>query len=241
MAVEKVDIMAIGAHPDDVELSAAGTILSHIDQGAKVAIVDLTEGELGTRGTVETRYQEAADANKILGVSYRENLNLGDGFFDFSKENKIKIIEQIRRFQPKIVLVNAPRDRHVDHGRGSSLAKEACFLSGLRKIETTWKGENQEAWRPQSVYAYTQDYYIEPDIVVDITPYIDQKIEAIKAYKTQFWDPTSKEPKTPISGEDFFEFLKGRLAQYGRLIGVDYAEGYTVDRAPGVKNLLDLE
>ena len=240
MAIEKVDILAIGAHPDDVELSASGTILSHIAQGAKVAIVDLTEGEMGTRGTVETRYAEAAEANKIMGISHRENLNLGDGFFDFSKENKIKIIEQIRRFQPKIVFVNAVRDRHIDHGRGSTLAKDACFLSGLRKIETTWDGETQEAWRPEAVYSYIQDYYIDPDVIVDITPFIDKKIEAIKAYKTQFWDPNSSEPKTPISGEDFFQFLKGRWAQYGRIIGVEYAEGFTVDRAPGVKNLLDL-
>ena len=240
MAIDKVDILAIAAHPDDVELSASGTILRHIDQGAKVAMVDLTEGELGSRGTSETRYAEAADASKIMGVSYRKNLNLGDGFFDFSQENKIKIIEQIRRFQPEIVLVNAIKDRHIDHGRGSKLAKEACFLSGLRKIETSWQGDSQDSWRPKAVYSYIQDYYVEPDVIVDITPYIDQKIEAIKAYKTQFWDPNSSEPQTPISGENFFDFLKGRWAEYGRLINAKYGEGFSVDRPIGTENLLNL-
>lgn len=238
--LEKVDILAIGAHPDDVELSCAGTLIKHIKQGAKVAIVDLTEGELGSRGTIETRYKEAADASKIMGVSFRENLNLGDGFFQNSKENQLKIIEQIRRFQPEIVMVNAIADRHPDHGKGSTIAKESCFLSGLRKIETRWKGEVQLHWRPKSVYAYIQDYYIQPDVIVDISEEMEVKLEAIHAYKTQFYDPDSKEPKTPISGEEFFDFLKGRWAEYGRLINAKYGEGFTVDRPIGTENLLNL-
>ncbi len=236
----KVDILAIGAHPDDVELSAAGTLMQQIALGKKVVIVDLTEGELGSRGTVETRYEEAADASKIMGLADRVNLNLGDGFFDFSKENKIKIIEQIRHFKPETVLVNAYSDRHPDHGKGATLAKEACFLSGLLKIETTLNGKKQEHWRPKAVYGYIQDHYLKPDFVVDITPFVDRKIEAIMAYKTQFFNPDSNEPETPISTKAFMDFLKGRWGQFGRSIGVDYAEGFTADRAIGVKDISNL-
>lgn len=236
----KVDILAIGAHPDDVELSAAGTIMRQISLGQSVAIVDLTEGELGSRGTIETRYEEAADASKIMGVKQRVNLNLGDGFFDFSKENKLRIIEQIRYFKPEIVLVNAYEDRHPDHGRGAQLAKEACFLSGLLKIETTFQGQKQEKWRPKAVYGYIQDHYIKPDFVVDITPYLERKLDAILAYKTQFYNPDSSEPQTPISSKEFIDFLKGRWSEYGRQIGVAYGEGFTTDRVVGVNDLKDL-
>jgi bacillithiol biosynthesis deacetylase BshB1 len=241
MSENKVDILALGAHPDDIELSAAGTIIHQISLGKTVAIVDLTEGELGSRGTIETRYEEAEVASQIMGISERVNLNLGDGFFELSKENKLRIIEQIRRFQPDVVMVNAYSDRHPDHGRGAALAKEACFLSGLLKIETTWQGEPQQHWRPKAVYGYIQDHYLQPDFVVDITPYMEQKLEAILAYKTQFYDPNAQGPKTPISGKDFIDFLKGRWAQFGRSIGVEYGEGFTVDRPIGVKDITELK
>jgi N-acetylglucosamine malate deacetylase 1 len=236
----KLSILAFGAHPDDVELSAAGTLLKHQAAGAKIGIIDLTEGELGSRGTVESRYAEANDAASILQLTVRENLQMGDGFFTHSEENLLKIIQQIRRFQPEIVLANAHSDRHPDHAKGSKLVSEACFLAGLRKIKTTWDGEEQVAYRPKAVYHYIQDHYLEPDFVIDVTDFVPQKMNAIKAYKTQFWDPNSTEPQTPISGEEFFEFLHGRMTQYGRAIGVKYAEGFTVERTLGVSNLFDL-
>ncbi|WP_027421155.1 bacillithiol biosynthesis deacetylase BshB1 [Crocinitomix catalasitica] len=236
----KVDFVAIGAHPDDVELSAAGTLMKEIEQGKTVALIDLTEGELGSRGTIETRYEEAAAASKIMGVTDRVNLNLGDGFFDLSQENKIKIIEQIRYYQPEVVFVNAKSDRHPDHGRGAQLAKEACFLSGLVKIETSYEGAPQKPWRPKIVLGYIQDRYLEPNFVVDITAQVPKKIEAILAYKTQFYNPDAEGPQTPISGEDFIDFLKGRWAGFGRSIGVDYAEGFTVDRTIGIKTISDI-
>lgn len=237
----KLDILAFGAHPDDVELSTAGTILKHKAQGYTVGIVDLTQGELGSRGTIESRYEEAAAASEILGVDMRVNLKMADGFFTHSEENLRRIVEQIRRFKPTVVLANAIRDRHPDHAKGSSLVSDACFLAGLRKVETTWDGEVQDAYRPKFVYHYIQDHHIEPDFVVDITAYVEQKFDAIRAYKTQFWDPNSKEPKTPISGEEFFEFIRGRMAQYGRNIGAQYGEGYTVERVMGVDSFFDLK
>jgi bacillithiol biosynthesis deacetylase BshB1 len=238
--VNKVDILAIGAHPDDVELSCGGTLAKHIKEGRKVAIVDLTEGELGSRGTVTTRYEEAADAAKILGVVERKNIQLPDGFFAEDQDSLTRLIRQIRYFQPEIVLANAPSDRHPDHGRGSSLIARACFLAGLRKIDTSYNEEPQEAWRPKAVYHYIQDYLLVPDFVVDVSDFVETKFAAIKAYKTQFYDPNSKEPETPISGEDFFEFLRGRMIQYGRPIGVQYAEGFIADRYLGVNDLFDL-
>ena len=236
----KADILAFAAHPDDVEISASGTLLKHIAMGKKVVIVDLTEGELGTRGTRETRRAEAKASSKILGISERINLNLGDGFFDLSKENKIKLIEQIRFFKPDVVLANALTDRHPDHGRAAQLAAEACFLSGLLKIETRWQGKKQQHWRPKAVYHYIQDVYHKPDFVVDITPFVSKKIKALLAFKTQFYDKKSKEPSTPISGEDYFDFLKGRWMDFGRSIGVKYAEGFQVNRPVGVKDITDL-
>jgi len=236
----KLDILAFAAHPDDIELSAAGTLMKHIAEGKTVGIVDLTQGELGSRGTIETRYEEADTASKIMGISVRVNLKMADGFFNDSEENKRLIIEQIRRFQPKIVLANAIEDRHPDHGRAAKLVSESCFLSGLRKIETSWEGESQNAHRPKAVYHYIQDHYLKADFCVDVTDFVDRKIEAIKAYKTQFYDPNSKEPVTPISGEEFFDFIKGRMMQYGRPIGAKYAEGFTVERELGVNSFDDL-
>jgi bacillithiol biosynthesis deacetylase BshB1 len=236
----KLSILAFGAHPDDVELSAAGTLLKHQAAGATIGIIDLTEGELGSRGTVDTRYAEAKAAGEILQLSVRENLQMGDGFFTHSEENLLKIVQQIRRFQPTIVFANAHSDRHPDHAKGSKLVSEACFLAGLSKISTSWDGEEQIAYRPKAVYHYIQDHYLVPDFVIDVTDFVPQKMNAIKAYTTQFWDPNSTEPKTPISGEEFFEFLHGRMVQYGRSIGVKYAEGFTVERTLGVSNLFDL-
>ncbi len=236
-----VDILAIGAHPDDIELSAAGTLLKHKAMGKTFALVDLTEGEMGTRGTVETRYKEAADAARILGAEMRVNLQMRDGFFEETEENLLKIVVQIRRFKPAIVLANAIDDRHPDHGRASHLISRACFLAGLRKIDTTFEGAAQEAHRPTHVYHYIQDRMIEPDFVVDVSEFAEQKFDSIKAYKTQFWDPTSKEPKTPISGEEFFEFLRGRMSEFGRRMNVKYAEGFNVERTIGVDSLFDLK
>ncbi len=238
--MSQIDVLAIGAHPDDVELSASGTLLKHRAMGYTTGIIDLTQGELGSRGTKETRKEEAAAAARILGLTERVNLKMADGFFEHSEENLRLIIEQIRRFKPEIVLMNAVSDRHPDHGKGSKLASEACFLAGLRKIETTWNGVPQEAHRPKFVYHYIQDRYLKPDFVIDVTDFVEQKFDSIKAYKTQFWDPNSSEPKTPISGEEFFEFLRGRMAEFGRSIGVRYAEGYTAERVIGIDSLFKL-
>lgn len=236
----KLDILAFAAHPDDIELSCSGTLMKAISQGKKVGIVDLTQGELGSRGTIETRYEEAGEASKIMGIDVRLNLRMADGFFEINEENKLLIAEQIRKFKPTIVLANAVEDRHPDHGRASQLVSEACFLAGLRKIETFYEGEMQEAHRPKAVYHYIQDHYIHPDFAVDVTAFMDRKVECIKAYKTQFYDPNSTEPMTPISGAEFFDFIKGRMMQFGRPIGAQYAEGFTVERIPGVEDLFDL-
>lgn len=236
----KVDILAFAAHPDDIELAASGTIMKHIAQGKTVAIVDLTQGEMGSRGTIETRYEEAAAASEIMGVKYRENLKMADGFFEINETNKRKIIEQIRRFQPTIVLANAIHDRHPDHGRGGQLVSEACFLAGLIKVETEWNGEKQTKHRPKAVYHYIQDYYIKPDFVVDVTEFYSRKMNSIQAYKTQFFNPDSKEPQTPISSQGFLDSVTSRMVEYGRPIGAKYAEGFTVERFIGVDDLLAL-
>lgn len=237
----KLDILAFGAHPDDVELSAAGTILHYGQQGKSCGIIDLTEGELGTRGTVETRYAEATAAAQILGVQQRTNLRLPDGFFENNQAAKIKIIEQIRFHQPDIVLANALNDRHPDHARGAQLVAEACFLAGLRKIHTTYQGADQSVHRPRLVLHYIQDYHQTPSFVQDVSPFIEQKIAAIKAYKTQFFDPNSPEPLTPISGELFYDFLKGRMLEMGRPAGYNYAEGFVLNRWFGVQDLFLLD
>ena len=235
-----MDSLAFAAHPDDVELSCSGTIMKAISQGKQVGVIDLTQGELGSRGTIETRYAEAGEASTIMGLSIRENLKMADGFFAINEENKRLIIQMIRKYRPQIVLANAIEDRHPDHGRAAKLVSEACFLAGLRKIETVLDGQIQEAYRPKAVYHYIQDHYIKPDFVVDVTEFVDRKIEAIKAYKTQFYDPNSNEPETPISGAEFFDFIKGRMLQFGRPIGVRYGEGFTVEREIGVEDLCDL-
>ncbi len=236
----KVDILTFGAHPDDVEISCSGTIMKAIDEGKTVAIVDLTEGELGSRGTAQTRYTEAEEASKMMKISERVNLKMKDGWFTINEENLRLVIEQIRHFRPEIVLCNAVSDRHPDHGRGGDLVTQACFLSGLLKIETEKDGEKQEKYRPRIVLRYIQDYYVEPDFVVDISEYVERKIEVIKSYKTQFYNPNSKEEETPISKEDFFDFLKGRMKEFGRPIGAEYAEGFSKTRLTGIKSLFDL-
>jgi bacillithiol biosynthesis deacetylase BshB1 len=236
----KLNILAFAAHPDDAEISVAGTLLRYISEGKSAGIIDLTQGELGTRGTVQTRFEEAEKAAQLLGLTARENLRIKDGFFEQTEENKRLIIQQIRRFQPEIVLANSILDRHPDHARAAKLVTDACYLAGLRKIETEWEGKQQEAFRPRLVLNYIQDYYIQPNFVIDVTEFMDKKIEVIKAYKTQFYNPESTEPSTPISGEDFFDFLKGRMMSIGRPAGMKYAEGFTIDRIVGVRDLFDL-
>ena len=231
----KLDILAFGAHPDDVEISCGGTILKHIELGYSCGIIDLTKGELGTRGSGELRLQEAEKAKQILGISGRENLGFADGFFLNDKEHQLPIIEMIRKYRPEIVFANSIHDRHPDHGKGAKLVADACFLAGLVKIDT-----NQEAWRPKAVYHYIQDEFIQPDLTIDITPYFDKKVEAILAFSSQFYDSESDEPDTPISGKGFLDFLKGRAAVVGRPIGAELAEGFTAHRNVGVENLMDL-
>jgi bacillithiol biosynthesis deacetylase BshB1 len=236
----KLDILAFGAHPDDVELGCGGTIAKEISNGKKVGIIDLTRGELGTRGSVEIRNQEAAAAAKILGVSVRENLDMRDGFFINDEEHQLKIIKMIRKYKPEIVLCNAIDDRHIDHGKGSQLVSDACFLSGLIKIETENKGEKQEVWRPKLVYHYIQWKNISPDFVVDITGFNGKRVEAILAYSSQFYNPNSNEPETLIASKNFLESLNYRAQDLGRLIGTDYAEGFTVERYLAVNSLENL-
>jgi len=236
----KLDILAIGAHPDDVELGCGATIAKEISKGKKVGILDLTRGELGTRGSAEIRDQEAAAAAAILGVSIRENLALADGFFENNRENQLKIIEVVRKYQPEMVLCNAIHDRHIDHGRGSKLASDACFLSGLKKIETIEDRKPQEHWRPKFVYHYIQWRNIEPDVVVDVSGFIEKKCDAVFAYTSQFYDPNAEEGNTPISTKTFKESINYRAQDLGRLIGTDYGEGYTVERYAAVDSLFDL-
>ena len=237
----KIDILAFGAHPDDVELGCGATIAKEISLGKLVGIIDLTRGELGTRGTAETRDLEANNASKILKVSVRENLGLKDGFFKNNQKNQLEIIKILRKYQPEIVLCNAVDDRHIDHGKGSKLVSDACFLSGLVKIETSLNGSIQEPWRPKLVYHYIQWKNIEPDFVVDVSDFMDIKMEAIKAYATQFYNPNSNEPESPISSKNFLESVRFRAQDLGRLIGSNYAEGFTVERYLAVNSLNDLK
>ncbi len=233
----KLDILAIGAHPDDVELGCSATLAKEISLGKKVGILDLTRGELGTRGSAEIRDVEAANAAKILGVVVRENLAFADGFFANDKEHQLKVIEMIRKYQPEIVLCNAIDDRHIDHGKGSKLVSDACFLSGLRKIDTKLDGEAQKAWRPKHVYHYIQWKNLQPDFVVDVSGFIDQKMEAVQAYSSQFYDPNSKEPVSPITSKNFLDSIEYRAQDLGRLIGVAAGEGFTAERYVAVDNL----
>jgi bacillithiol biosynthesis deacetylase BshB1 len=237
----KLDILAFGAHPDDVELGCSGTILKEISLGKTVGIIDLTHGELGTRGSAAIRDQEANAAAKILGVSVRENLNMRDGFFVNDEKHQLEVIKMIRKYQPEIVLCNAIDDRHIDHAKGSNLVSDACFLSGLMKIETMVDGELQNPWRPKVVYHYIQWKNIIPDFVVDITGFTEVKIESILAYRSQFYDPSSNEPESPISSKNFLESLNYRSRDLGRLTGVEHAEGFTVERYLAVNSLGDLK
>jgi len=236
----KLDILAVGAHPDDVEMSCGATIAKEISLGKKVGILDLTRGELGTRGSAELRRKEAAKAAEILGVTVRENLELADGFFENNWENQLEVIRILRKYRPEIVLCNAIRDRHIDHGKGSKLVSDACFLGGLRKVETIFNGEKQLAWRPKHVYHYIQWIELEPDFVVDVSGFMEKKLEAVFAYKSQFYDASSEEPDTPISSLNTKESLSYRNRNLGRLIGTEYGEGYTVERHPAVRSLSDL-
>lgn len=232
----KLDILAFGAHPDDIELGASGTLYHQIKKGYKVGVVDLTRGELGTRGTPELRTQESEKASTILELAVRENLDLKDGFFEVTEPALLKVIRCIRKYQPEIVFANAIQDRHPDHGRGAQLVSRACFLSGLVKIES-----GQNAWRPKSVYNYVQDRGIKPDFVVDITACWEKKMESIMAYSSQFYDPNSNEPESPISSKEFKDFLEGRAREFGRMIGVEFGEGFTTERPVGVQDVFDLK
>jgi len=236
----KLDILAIGAHPDDVELSCAGTMAKEISRGKKVGILDLTRGELGTRGSAEIRDQEATAAAQVLGVEVRENLEFSDAFFTNNASHQMEIIKMIRKYQPEIVLCNAVDDRHIDHGKAAKLISDACFLSGLRKIETIMNGENQNAWRPKHVFHYIQWKNLKPDFVVDITGFLDKKIDSVKAYRSQFYSEDSKEPETPISSSNFLDSITYRAQDMGRLINTEHAEGYNVDRYVAVDSVFDL-
>ncbi len=232
----KVDILAFGVHPDDVELGCAGTIINSVKQGKKVAVVDLTQGELGTRGTAETRKKEAADAATAMGLQARENLQMADGFFQYDEKNLNKIINVIRKYRPEIVLCNAPEDRHPDHGRSSKLVSDAAFLSGLRKINTSFENVEQTAWRPKYVFHYIQDRYLKPDFVFDISDVMEQKMKTILSYTTQFNSIDSSEPETYISKPDFMDVIKARALMLGKRIGVQYAEGYISSKMIGIRN-----
>ena len=232
----KVDVLAFGAHPDDVELGCGGTIVKLVSEGKSVAIVDLTQGELGTRGTEETRKTEAEEAAKILGVSARDNLKMKDGFLHHSEAYQLQIVQAIRKYRPEIVLANAIDDRHPDHAKAAKLVSDACFLSGLRKIETLDAGNSQEVWRPKQIYHYIQWKHISPDFAIDISPFMEKKIEACLAYKTQFYNPELNEPITPIATKDFLESLTYRAQDLGRLSGVTFAEGFTTEKLMVLKN-----
>jgi len=238
----KLDILVFAAHPDDAEMSCGGTIMKAIQEGKKVGIIDLTRGELGTRGTKDTRAEESAEATRILGIHIRENLELDDCFFDLEKETQLKVISKIRKYRPQVVLANAIEDRHPDHGRGAKLIQESFFKSGLPKIETKdEQGNLQEAYRPDSLFHYIQDRYIKPDFVIDISEFVERKMESIKAFKTQFYNPDSSEPITYISKPDFLESLIGRNREYGKLLKTGtYAEGFTVNKIIEVQGITEI-
>lgn len=244
----KLDILAFGAHPDDVELGCSATLAKEIAKGKKVGIIDLTRGELGTRGTAETRDEESAEASKILGITIRLNMEFEDGFFVNDKKHQIDLIKMIRKYRPEIVLCNAIDDRHIDHGKGSQLVSDACFLSGLLKVDTKFDPEGfqdddgwQDPWRPKHVYHYIQWKNLEPDFVVDVSGFMDKKMEAVLAYKTQFYDKNSSAPETPISSKNFTDSIKYRARDMGRLIGTEFGEGFTAERYPAVDSLFDLK
>ncbi len=230
-----LDLLVIASHPDDAEIGCAGTILKHIEAGYTVGILDLTHGELGTRGSGPLRLEEANEASRRMGIHVRENMGFRDGFFLNDEIHKLALVEKIRKYRPRIVLANALYDRHPDHGRASSLISEACFLSGLRRIETS-----QEVWRPAAVYHFIQDYYIKPDFAVDISAYMDRKIHVMEAYRSQFHNPASRDPQTVLSTPDFMERIRARAREFGRFTESGYGEGYTAERTIGVKDLFNL-
>lgn len=235
-----IDILAIGAHPDDVELCAGGTLITQKRLGNRTGVLDLTKGEMGTRGTIEIREKEAQDAARIMGLDVRENLDLGDVFFENDKEAKLRLVERIRKFRPRIVLANAEEDRHPDHGRAAQLIEEACFWAGLKNISTQIDGQDQEPHRPTAIYHYIQSRSIEPNFYVDISEAYERRMEAYRAYKSQLFDPNSKEPSTYIASEDFMQMLEARAREYGNRIGVKYAEGFTSRTFIGVSDLTNL-
>jgi len=237
----KIDILAFGAHPDDVELGAAGTLAKHAAKGHTTGIIDLTQGEMGTRGTPEVRIKEAQQAAKILGCAFRVNLNMRDGCISNTEENRLRIIEQVRKYRPEIVLCNAPTDRHPDHGHASNLVREACFLAGLGKLETTFDGEKQEPWRPKRVYHYIQFFPLNPDFIVDVSGFYDQKLASIKAHESQFYNPESNEPETVIASKYFFDSIEGRSREYGRSIYAEHGEGFVTTEKIGVDDLFSVK
>lgn len=236
----KLDILVLAAHPDDAELSCSGTIISHLQKGYKVGIVDFTRGEMGTRGTPEIRKEESMEASKIMGLTIRENLELEDVFFSNTLKDQLKVIQAVRKYRPDMVLANAIADRHPDHGKAAKLAVDACFMAGLKKIKTTYNNQEQEAWRPKVVYHFIQNVYVKPDLIVDVSDVWDKKIEAIKAFKSQFYNPESTEELTYISTPEFLPFVDARGREMGHAIGKKFGEGFTVNRFIGVQNLFDL-
>jgi bacillithiol biosynthesis deacetylase BshB1 len=234
----KLDVLAFGSHPDDVELGCSGTLINEVKRGKKVGVIDLTQGELGTRGTIETRYQEAADAAKIMGVAVRENLKMRDGFFTNDEAHQMQVVRMLRKYQPEVVIANILEDRHPDHGRGGWLLYDACFLSGLRQVKTIDdEGRSQEKWRPKILLHYIQDRFYEPDIIIDVTDAWEQRMKSIRAYKTQFYDPNSNEPQSYLSNPEFIEALAARARLLGKRIGVKYAEGFVSKKNIGIKDL----
>lgn len=237
----KINLLAFAAHPDDVEIGISGTMIKHRKNGLTTGVVDLTRGELGTRGTAEIRAKESERATEILGLTVRENLGMKDGFFEYNEENLTAIARCIRKYQPDIALCNAISDRHPDHGKGHKIVADACFLAGLLKIELKdEQGNNLSPWRPKAVYSYIQDYYIEPDFVIDVTEVWEERTKSLMCFESQFFNPDSKEPETPISSMSFLQHVEGRAIQFGRFIGVKYAEGFNVVRPAGVELLTDL-
>lgn len=236
----KLDILVLAAHPDDAELGCGGTIAAHVSKGKKVGIVDLTRGELGTRGTPETRIEEANRAAKILGLAARENIGLEDGFFETDKKHCLQVIKVIRKYKPEIIITNAPEDRHPDHGNAGKLCSRSSFLSGLIKIETVLEGKSQEAWRPKALFHFIQDRYLKPDFVMDVTDFWNSKMESIKAYESQFYNPNSEEPETYISSAGFMQFVESRAHEVGHSIGVKFGEGFIKEKQLFVKSFFDI-
>ncbi len=237
----KLDILVLAAHPDDAELGCGGTIAKHVAMGHRVGVVDFTRGELGTRGTVDTRHAESSESSKILGLSIRENLNFRDGFYQNDEHHQIEVARMIRKYRPEIILANAIYDRHPDHGKGAGLSFDSAFISGLVKVETTTPdGKKQLPWRPNAMYHYIQSQYLQPDFIVDISDYWNTKMDSVRSYKTQFYDPQSKEPETYISNPSFMKMLESRAQEYGHAIGVRFGEGFTVRRSIGVDSLFSI-